>query len=171
MRMLVHLMLSQSSLRCFSFLFILFFFIPFLHYWFTPVCLPSHISVLLPPVFCSRFLLVNFSFQLLWFFKFYFLFLVFRAAPVAHGSSQVWGQIGATAASLYHSHSSARSEQCLQPTPQLTAMPHPQPTLHPLEYQWDLFLLCPNRNSLSYCVFHLYLVNLQTFYSFVSHFS
>ena len=40
---------------------------------------------------------------------------------MAHGSSQATGQIGATAASLYHSHShsNARFEPCLQPTPQL----------------------------------------------------
>ena len=34
-----------------------------------------------------------------------------------HGSSQVKGQIGTVAASLCHSHSKARSEQHLQPTP------------------------------------------------------
>ena len=33
----------------------------------------------------------------------------FRAAPVAYGSSQARGQIGAAAASLYHSHSNAGS--------------------------------------------------------------
>ena len=40
------------------------------------------------------------------FFSFLFLF---RAAPVAYGSSQARGQIRAAAASLYHSHSNARS--------------------------------------------------------------
>ena len=34
----------------------------------------------------------------------------FRAAPAAHGGSQARGQIGATAASLHHSHSSTGSE-------------------------------------------------------------
>ena len=34
----------------------------------------------------------------------------FRAAPVAYGSSQDGGQIGAVAASLHHSHSSSGSE-------------------------------------------------------------
>ena len=48
-------------------------------------------------------------------------FGLFRAEPVAPGSSQARGQIGAAAASLHHSHSSARSELCLQPTPQLTS--------------------------------------------------
>ena len=51
---------------------------------------------------------------------------LFRA--MAYGSSQARGQIGATAASLYHSHSNVGSEPCLQPTPQLTATPGPWPT-------------------------------------------
>ena len=51
-----------------------------------------------------------------------FFFLLFRTAPVvAYGSSQTRGPIGATAANLYHSHSNARSEPHLQPTPQLMA--------------------------------------------------
>ena len=50
-------------------------------------------------------------------------FLLFRALPVAYGSSQARGRIGAVAVSLHHSHSNARSEPRLQPTPQLTAMP------------------------------------------------
>ena len=37
----------------------------------------------------------------------------FRAAPIAHESSQVKGRIGAMAAVLHHNHSSARSELCL----------------------------------------------------------
>ena len=48
-----------------------------------------------------------------------------RAAPPAYGSSQARGQMGAAAASLKHSHSNARSELHLQPTPQLMAMPNP----------------------------------------------
>ena len=47
---------------------------------------------------------------------------------MAHGSSQARGQIGATAAGLHHSHSNEGSEPCLQPTLQLTEMPHLQPT-------------------------------------------
>ena len=39
-------------------------------------------------------------------------FCYFRAAPVAYGNSQATGRIGAAAAGLHHSHSSARSE-CL----------------------------------------------------------
>ena len=51
---------------------------------------------------------------------FIFIF-IFRATPVAHGSSQVRGRIRATAAGLHHSHSNVGSEPCLQSTPQLTA--------------------------------------------------
>ena len=45
----------------------------------------------------------------------------FRAALTAYGGSRVRGQIGATATGLHHSHSNARSEPHLQPTPQLKA--------------------------------------------------
>ena len=48
-----------------------------------------------------------------------FIHFLFIAAPEAHESSR--GQTGAAAAGLYHSHSNARSEPHLQPTPQLTA--------------------------------------------------
>ena len=44
------------------------------------------------------------------FFFLSFFFLLFRAEPVAYGGSQARGLIGATAASLCHSHSNARSE-------------------------------------------------------------
>ena len=56
------------------------------------------------------------------------LFIYFAnswAAPAAYGGSQARGPIGAIAASLYHSHRHAGSEPCLQPTPQLPAMPDP----------------------------------------------
>ena len=65
------------------------------------------------------------------FFVFIFVFYLFafsRAALTAHGGSQARGLIRAVATSLHHSHSNARSELRLQPTPQLTAMPDPQPT-------------------------------------------
>ena len=60
------------------------------------------------------------------YFIFYFfiiivIFLLFRATPC--GGSLARGQIGAAAASLYHSHNNARSGPRLPPTPQLTAMP------------------------------------------------
>ena len=43
-------------------------------------------------------------------FVFFSFFSLFRAAPAAYGSSQAKGQIGASAASLHHSHSNAGSE-------------------------------------------------------------
>ena len=56
---------------------------------------------------------------------FIYLFLLFRAAPAAYGGSQARDLIRATAAGLCYSHSNARSQVCLQPTPQLTAMQDP----------------------------------------------
>ena len=53
--------------------------------------------------------------------NFFFFFLSFRAVPEAYGAFRVRGLIGATAAGLRHSHSSAGSERSLQPTPQLMA--------------------------------------------------
>ena len=57
--MLVNLMLSQHSLRLSSF-FSFFFLYSVPHQWFTPVCLPSCLFVLLLPVLCYCFLLVEF---------------------------------------------------------------------------------------------------------------
>ena len=56
-----------------------------------------------------------------------FLGGLFRAARTAqaHGGSQARGRMGATAASLGHSHSNTKSEPHLQPIPQLTAMLDP----------------------------------------------
>ena len=51
------------------------------------------------------------------------LFFFFRAISMAYGSSQAMGPIRAVAAGLRHSLSNTRSKVCLQPTPQLTAMP------------------------------------------------
>ena len=48
---------------------------------------------------------------------------LFRAAPVAYGGSLATDGIGATATGLHHSHSNARSEPHLRPTPQVTATP------------------------------------------------
>ena len=50
-----------------------------------------------------------------------FYFLLFMATPMAYGSSQARGQMGAVAATLCHSYSKARSQPCLQTTLQLTA--------------------------------------------------
>ena len=59
------------------------------------------------------------------FFFFFFHFLLFRAAPMAHGSSQAMGGVTAAASVLHRSHSNLGSEPCLQPTAQLIAMPDP----------------------------------------------
>ena len=56
-------------------------------------------------------------------FFFVFLFLSFRATPMAYGDSQARGPIGAIAASLHYGHSNARSKPRLRPTPQLMATP------------------------------------------------
>ena len=63
-------------------------------------------------------------FNLIFFFG---LFAFSRAVPAAYGGSQARGLIGATAAGLHHSHShsNARSELFLRPTPQLMATPDP----------------------------------------------
>ena len=50
------------------------------------------------------------------FVLFCFVFLLFRAAPKAHGSYQARDWTGAAAASLHHSHSNMVSEPRLQPT-------------------------------------------------------
>ena len=50
---------------------------------------------------------------------------------MAYGSSQARGQTGAAAAGLHHTHSNARSEQHLQPTPQLKATPDPTHWVRP----------------------------------------
>ena len=47
---------------------------------------------------------------------------------MAYGGSEARGLIRATAASLHHSYSNARSEPRLQPTPQLMVMLDPYPT-------------------------------------------
>ena len=54
---------------------------------------------------------------------FILFFLLFRATPEAYGGSQDKGLTGAVAAGLHHSHSNARAEPHLQPTPQLTVTP------------------------------------------------
>ena len=56
-------------------------------------------------------------------FFFFPAFFSLMAEPVAPGSSQARGQIGASAAGLHHSN--AGSKPCLQLTPQLTAIPDP----------------------------------------------
>ena len=51
--------------------------------------------------------------------------VLFRAAPMVYGGSQIRGLIGAVVAGLSHSHSNVRSEPQLQPTPQLIATSDP----------------------------------------------
>ena len=53
------------------------------------------------------------------------LFLLFRATPVAYGSSQARGGIRVAADSLHHNHNNLGSEPHLQPTLQLMAMLDP----------------------------------------------
>ena len=75
---------------------------------------------------------LNISLDLSFFFSFFFFFFFFfffsgssRATPEAYGDSQARGLIGAVDDGLCQSHSNAGSELCLQPTPQLMAMPDP----------------------------------------------
>ena len=51
------------------------------------------------------------------FLNFVCLFLLFRVAPEAYGSSQARGWIRASIAGLQHRHSNTGSKPCLQPTP------------------------------------------------------
>ena len=55
----------------------------------------------------------------------FFFFCIFRATPTVYGVSQARDLIGTTPAGLFQSHSYARSELRLRPTPQLMAAPDP----------------------------------------------
>ena len=55
----------------------------------------------------------------------FFFFFLFRTVPAAYENSQARGLIGATAASLHHSHRNLGSEPHLRPTPQLVAILDP----------------------------------------------
>ena len=72
---------------------------------------------------------------------FYFILFFFRTIPMAYGGSQAGSLIGATAANLCCSHSNARSEQHLRPTPQLMAMLNPQPSK---ARDWTCNLMVPS---------------------------
>ena len=50
-------------------------------------------------------------------------FFLFGSPPVAYGSSQARGLIGASAAGLHHSQNNEEFKVYLQPAPQLTATP------------------------------------------------
>ena len=83
-----------------------------------------------------------------------FVFFLFRATLAACRNFWARGGIGAAAMGLCHSHSDARSEPHLQPTPQLTATPDPKPTewgrgsnLHPFFLFCFVFAFCLLRAS------------------------
>ena len=61
--------------------------------------------------------LMGYIYGVFFLFPFLFLFLLFRPAPTAYGSSQARGRIGAVAAGLHQSHSNSGSELRLRPTP------------------------------------------------------
>ena len=56
------------------------------------------------------------------------VFSLHKAASVAYGSSQAKGRTGTVAAGLHHSHSNARSQPPVQPTPHLMAELDPRPS-------------------------------------------
>ena len=68
------------------------------------------------------------KYQITLFFLFFCLFAISWAAPAAHGGSQARGPIRAVAAGLRQSLSNTGSKPHLRLTPQLPAMPDPQPT-------------------------------------------
>ena len=63
--------------------------------------------------------------MILFYIFIYYLLFFNRAAPAACGNSQARGHIGAATTGLCHNHSNMGSEPCLQPIPQLMAMPDP----------------------------------------------
>ena len=96
------------------------------------------------------------SLRISFFYHFFFIFLLFRTAPMAYGRSQARGRIRAAAASLHHSHSNTRSEPRLWPIPQPMATLDPQPTEqgqgsnpNPHRYYLGSLSLSHNGNSLS----------------------
>ena len=88
------------------------------------ILLPSH-SVFILYHYYFFFLFIIIAVFLFYLFIYFCLFAFSRATTSAYGGSQARGLIGAVAAVLHHSHSNARSEPCLRPTPQLTVMPDP----------------------------------------------
>ena len=86
------------------------------------VAFPKELSTSLRILALSVYICVCFLFFI---FIYFFIFCLFRAIPMAFGGSQARGRIRTVAAGLHHSHSNARSELRLQPTPQPTAMPDP----------------------------------------------
>ena len=67
-----------------------------------------------------------FKFVVFWNPHFFFFFYnLFMALPMAYGSFQAWGWIGAADAGLYHSHHNIGSGLRLWPLRQLAAVPDP----------------------------------------------
>ena len=90
---------------------------------------------------CLRFLsffLPSFFFLSFFLPPFLLPFRLFRATLTAHGGSQARGLIGATVASLHHSHSNEGSEPSLRPTPQLRETPDPYPLSEARDQTCDL---------------------------------
>ena len=78
-----------------------------------------------------------------------FSLFFFQAAPMAHGSSQASGQMGAAVASLHiTATSNARSELPLRPLPQLMATPDLNPLSKARDTTWVHNPLSHNGNSL-----------------------
>ena len=95
-----------------SFLSCLLYFSFFLSFSFLPFFFPSFLPSFLPPFLPSS--LPSFLPPFLP-----------PATPAAYESSLARGQTRATAAGIHHSQSNAGFKLCLQPTPQLMAMPDP----------------------------------------------
>ena len=76
-----------------------------------------------------------------------FFYLFFSPTPAAYGGSQARDQIRAIATGLSHSHSNARSEPCLQPTPQLIAML----ILNPLRKAKDRTCILMDSSQICFC--------------------
>ena len=86
---------------------------------------------------------------------FFFSFL-FRAIPVAYGSSYTRGPIRVAAAGLCHSNATAISETRLQPMPQLAATPDSNPLSKARVEPASSWMLC--RVLLFFLPFFLFLV-------------
>ena len=74
-----------------------------------PLCFSPDVHPSVPPAFQLHLFLSHsvLSGSVLYFN--FFIFCFFRAAPMAYGSSQARGRIGAVAAGLHHSHNNAGS--------------------------------------------------------------
>ena len=78
-----------------------------------------------------------------YYYYYYYYFVFSRAVPVAYGGSQARGLIGAVAAGLHHSHSSAGSEHVFD----LHHSSWQSQILNPLSKAWDRTcnLMVPSR--------------------------